>query len=130
MVRKIYKENEKVLKNSAFIKDFFGFQRCIMSLCKEYDLRTFFGGMEAYHDGQRMASVLGLDTQFKFASGFVIGGSGKVCEIQHTQPLGCVLHACPLIRLPLRREYSSLGCAPCDADTMLHAYALARWIPS
>lgn len=43
-----------------------------------YDLREFFGGMEAYHDGQRMAQVLGVETQFVFASNFVDGGKGQV----------------------------------------------------
>lgn len=78
MVRTIYNNNEKVLKNCAFIADYFGFQRCIMSLTNVYDLREFFGGMAAYHDGQRMASVLGINTPFRFASDFVSGCNGQV----------------------------------------------------
>jgi hypothetical protein len=45
MIIKLYRNNEKALTNCAFIVDLFGFQRCILSLTKVYDLRQFFGGM-------------------------------------------------------------------------------------
>ena len=43
-----------------------------------FDLRWFFGGMQAYHDWQRMAQVLGINTQFSFVSDFVDGRNGQV----------------------------------------------------
>ena len=77
IVRKIYEDNSKVLKICGFVDDFYGFQRCIQSLGKDpFDLRDFFGGMSAYHDGQQMAAILGVRSEFKFASDFVIGKDG------------------------------------------------------
>lgn len=32
MIRNIYKENSKTLKNSAFMPGYFGFHRCITAL--------------------------------------------------------------------------------------------------
>ena len=78
MIKRMYKEHSKVLKNSAFVPDYFSFHRCITSLMDRFDLREFLGGMQAYHDGQRMAEILGVDTQFKFASDFVDGRNGQV----------------------------------------------------
>lgn len=77
MIKNLYKNNEKVMKNSAFVPSLFGFQRCITSLMRPYDLRDFFGGMVAYHDGQRMASILGIRTPFSFARNFVDGRNGQ-----------------------------------------------------
>lgn len=80
MIRRLYKNNEKSMTNCAFIADLFGFQRCILSLTKVFDMRQFFGGMSAYHDSQRMADILGVDTRFQFASNFVDGKNGQVCR--------------------------------------------------
>ena len=79
MIRKLYRNNEKTLTNCAFIVDLFGFQRCILSLTKVYDLRQFFGGMSAYHDSQLMADLLGVKTRFQFVNDFVDGKNGQVC---------------------------------------------------
>jgi hypothetical protein len=81
IIKVLYKNNEKTLKSCAFISDFFGFQRCVLALMKPFDLREFFGGMEAYHDGQRMASVLGVDAPFRFASNFVDGVNDQVMRV-------------------------------------------------
>ncbi len=78
MIRKLYRNNEKALTNCAFIVDLFGFQRCILSLTKVYDLRQFFGGMSAYHNSQLMADLLGVKTRFQFANDFVDGKNGQV----------------------------------------------------
>ena len=55
VAKRIYTTGQKALTNCAFIKDLFGFQRCIKSLMREYDLRKFFGGMRCYHDCEAMA---------------------------------------------------------------------------
>jgi hypothetical protein len=78
MIRKLFKNNEKALVNCAFLVDLFGFQRCILSLMKTFDMRQFFGGMAAYHDSQRMATVLGVKTDFKFVNDFADGKNGQV----------------------------------------------------
>ena len=83
MIKRMYKEHSKVLKNSAFVPDYFSFHRCITSLMDRFDLREFLGGMQAYHDGQRMAQILGVDTQFTFANDFVDGRNGQVKNILH-----------------------------------------------
>jgi hypothetical protein len=79
LIRRLYKNNEKALVNCAFVVDLFGFQRCVLALMKKYDLRSFFGGMTAYHDSQRMANVLGVRTEFQFMKDFSDGRSGQVC---------------------------------------------------
>jgi hypothetical protein len=79
LIRRLYKNNEKALVNCAFVVDLFGFQRCVLALMKKYDLRSFFGGMTAYHDSQRMANVLGVKTEFQFMKDFSDGRSGQVC---------------------------------------------------
>lgn len=73
----MYKGEETVLKNCAFLADLFGFQKCIMSLMREYDLRGFFGGMSAYHNIDLMASILGVHSDVPFTSSFVDGKDGK-----------------------------------------------------
>ena len=83
MIKRMYKEHSKVLKNSAFVPDYFSFHRCITSLMDRFDLREFLGGMQAYHDRQRMAQILGVDTQFTFANDFVDGRNGQVKNIFH-----------------------------------------------
>lgn len=76
-IHKMYKNEETVLKSCAFLVDLLGFQRCIMSLMKAFDLRGFFGGMSAYHDCQRMADLLGVQCDARFTSNFVDGKDGK-----------------------------------------------------
>lgn len=76
IIKKLYKDNSKTLKICGFVDDLAGFTRCIHSLMSVYDLRGFFGGMAAYHDGQRMAEILGVRSSFKFASNFVDGKDG------------------------------------------------------
>lgn len=44
VVKRIYSTHQKTLSNCAFVKDLFGFQRCILALMHAYDLRKFFGG--------------------------------------------------------------------------------------
>jgi hypothetical protein len=77
LVNKVYKQNEKNLYENAFVVDSFGFTRCVSSLMKEFDMRKFFGGMSAYHDGQCMAELLGVRSKLKFSSNFVDGKDGK-----------------------------------------------------
>lgn len=77
IIKKLFKDNSKVLKICGFVDDLPGFTRCIHSLMSVYDLREFFGGMGAYHDGQRMAEALGVKSNFKFASNFVDGKDGS-----------------------------------------------------
>ena len=77
MIRRLYRNNEKVLTSSAFLADLFGFQRCITSLMKTYDLRQFFGGMSAYHNSRAMAEALGIEEASMFVTDFVEGMSGK-----------------------------------------------------
>jgi hypothetical protein len=60
-----------VLNNCAFIRDFLGFQRCVLSLMKVYDLREFFGGMSCYHNGEAMARCLGVQNPERFTNGFM-----------------------------------------------------------
>lgn len=51
VIKRIYNTSQKTLSNCAFIKDPFGFKRCILSLMyDEYDLRTFFGGKFFFQD--------------------------------------------------------------------------------
>jgi hypothetical protein len=69
--RRIYSTRQKTLSNCAFIRDFLGFQRCILSLMKAYDLREFFGGMSCYHDGEAMARALGVADPERFSNGFM-----------------------------------------------------------
>ena len=69
--RRIYSTNQKVLNNCAFIRDFLGFQRCVLSLMKVYDLREFFGGMSCYHNGEAMARCLGVQNPERFTNGFM-----------------------------------------------------------
>lgn len=76
-IHKLYKANQEVLESCAFLPDQLGFQRCIMSLTKPYDMRGFFGGMSAYHNSQRMAEVLGVTCSVEFANDFVDGRNGK-----------------------------------------------------
>lgn len=68
--KRIYASSQKTLTNCAFIKDLFGFQRCIRSLMQEYDLRRFFGGMRCYHDCEAMVRVLGIPSPERFSSQF------------------------------------------------------------
>jgi hypothetical protein len=48
---------------------------------KTFDMRQFFGGMAAYHDSQRMATVLGVKTDFKFVNDFADGKNGQVNNV-------------------------------------------------
>lgn len=116
IIRKTYKYNEKVLTSSAFVKDAFGFQRCVTSLCKPYDMRAFFGGMSAYHDMERMAKVLGVRTPFSFASDFVDGKDGQADPVMIAARIPKVARDRPDIPLP--------SSAIADAD-----YCVALRIP-
>ena len=76
--KRLWMTSQKVMMNCAFVKDFLGFHRCIFNLMKEYDFRTFFGGMSMYHDGEGMARLLNIPNPERFASDFVHGINGKV----------------------------------------------------
>lgn len=69
--RRIYSTRQKTLANCAFIRDFLGFQRCVLSLMKAYDVREFFGGMSCYHDGEAMARALGVPNPERFSNRFM-----------------------------------------------------------
>lgn len=43
---------------------------CMGELMAPYDLRSFFGGMTAYHDLQKMAGILGVKSAIPFTSNF------------------------------------------------------------
>lgn len=117
IIRKTYKYNEKVLTSSAFVKDAFGFQRCVMSLCKPYDMRAFFGGMSAYHDMDRMAKeVLGVRTPFTFVNDFVDGKDGQADPVMIAARIPKVPRDRPDVPLP--------SSAIADAD-----YCVALRIP-
>jgi hypothetical protein len=81
LVKQLYNRNRKVLDSCGFLRDLLGFQRCITALVKDYDLRGFFGGMSAYHDSERMARVLGVRTDFKFANNFASDNDSKVMRL-------------------------------------------------
>lgn len=66
----------QVMENCAFVKDFLGFHRCIHSLMKAFDLRSFFGGMGVYNNGEAMANLLNVPHPERFASDFVYGMNG------------------------------------------------------
>jgi hypothetical protein len=78
LIRRLYENNEKARINCAFVVDLFGFQRCILSLIKRFDLRSFFRGISAYHDSERMARVLGVRTELQFVSYFADCQNGQV----------------------------------------------------
>lgn len=87
-IHKLYKANQEVLESCAFLPDQLGFQRCVMSLTKAYDMRGFFGGMSAYHDSQRMAQSIGVVCDLEFANDFVDGRNWKADPVMI--PARCV----------------------------------------
>ncbi len=77
--------------------------------------------MQAYHDGQRMAEVLGLSTEFSFASNFVDGVSGSVDPIAIAARVPRVRRTSPSIPL------SSSHFAEADYCIALRIWDVLLW---
>ncbi len=71
IISRIFNTDQKILTNCAFIKDLLGFQRCVLSLMKAFDLRDFFGGMSCYHNGEAMARALQIPNPGRFSNRFM-----------------------------------------------------------
>lgn len=88
-----------MLEDCAFVKDFFGFQQCIISLTGKFDLREFLGGMTAYHSCRRMAEVLGVQSRFQFADDFVDGKGGTTDPVMVAARIPRVQRPDPSVQL-------------------------------
>lgn len=97
-----------------------------MTQTYRFDLRDFFGGMQAYHNIQRMVDILGVDTPFSFASDFVDGGSGQTDHVMIAARVPRVRRSSPAVQLSSSHFAEADYCIALRIPDVLLWFAIMR----